>query len=270
MIDFASSFTQFILATFVPLYLGMFCILLVRAMHANVRYLSAFALGLLFWFFLDTLNDAIQLDVNEGYSYGFQHAALLFLFVVGFVSLALLAGLGITNRVDAKKTQQSLLVSILVAIGMGFHGIGEGLAFGGTSAGTSAVTVLDAIGGYGGGVAYLVHKLLEATIVMIVYVSLTADEGLGLRKQLSHLVALGLAFGLPSALGDIVGYYAPANVSYLYALGGGAALFVALLSIKSIFATSSRELTYGQWMRIASALLLGFLALYAAASLHAG
>lgn len=270
MIDFVFSFFQFVLATFVSLYLGMLCVLLAReVMHIDVRYLSAFALGLLFWFFLDTLNDGIQLDVNEGLSYGFQHIVLLSLFVTGFVFLAFVGGRLMSTRTAAEKSQRPLLVGILVAVGMGFHGIGEGLAFGGTSAGTSAVTILDAIGGYAGGAAYVLHKLLEATIVMIVYVSLTDDE-LGLGKKLSHLVILGLTFGLPSALGDVIGYFFAVDVSYLYAMGGGAALFVALLAVRPIFVEARSEFSYGQWVRVALALLFGFLALYAAASLHVG
>ena len=151
MIDFASSFTQFLLATFIPLYLGMFFVTLLKeTAHINVRNLSAFALGLLFWYFLDTLNDAIQLDVNEGLSYGFQHATLLLLFVIGFLSLALLGGRSISMKVGVKESGSPFLVGILVALGMAFHGIGEGLGFGGTVAGTSAITVLDAIGGYRG------------------------------------------------------------------------------------------------------------------------
>ena len=42
-------------------------------------------------------------------------------------------------------------------------------------------------------------------------------------------------FGLPSAAGDVSGYFVPVDSSYFYALGGGAALFVALLVVKSIF-----------------------------------
>jgi len=275
MIDFASSFTQFFTVTFISLFLGMLFILLLReTAHVSVRSLSAFAFGLLFWFFLDTLNDAIQLDVNEGYSYGFHHVALLFLFLVGFLSLALLSGHGVSTKVAAKEASTSssaYLVSILVALGMGFHGIGEGLEFGGTSAGTSAVTVLDAIGGFGGGIAYVFHKFLEATIVMTVYLALTADENVGLRKQLWRIVSLGLAFGLPSAVGDVVGYYVPVDSSYFYALGGGAALFVALMVVKPIFGgIQQREVTFSDWVRIVIALLLGFLALYFAASFHAG
>ena len=269
MIDFASSFTQFVLATFIPLYLGIiFVILLEETAHIGIRNLSAFALGLLFWFFLDTLNDAIQLGVNEGFEYGFQDAALLFLFVVGFHLLALPGGLGISKRAGVKQRAHPFFVGILAALGMGFHGIGEGLGFGGTSAGTSAMTILDAIGGYSGGVAYVLHKFLEATLVTIVYVSLTGEE-LGLREQLWRIVALGLAFGLPSAVGDLVGYYVPVDSSYFYALGGGAALFVALLVVRPIFGTDARgDITYSQWIRIVVALLVGFLALYAAASLH--
>lgn len=275
MIDFASSFTQFVLVTFISLYLGMLFILLIReTVHVSVCNLSAFALGLLFWFFLDTVNDAIQLDVNEGYSLSFHHAAVLLLFIIGFLSLALLSGRGVSTKVGAQNASPSssaaYLVVILVALGMGFHGIGEGLEFGGTSAGTSAVTVLGAIGGYSGGIAYAFHKFLEATIVMIVYVALAADE-VGLRKQLWRIVVLGLVFGLPSAVGDVFGYYVPIDSSYFYALGGGAALFVALLVVKPIFAGNRQGLlSFSEWIRIVVALLLGFLALYSAASFHAG
>lgn len=274
MIGFASSFAQFILATFMPLYLGMFSIILLRQVgRVRIHNLSAFAFGLLFWFFLDTLNDAIQLDVNEGYSFEFRHAALLLLFVVGFLSLALLSGFGVSKRVGAKDAPPSypLLVAFLVALGMGFHGIGEGLGFGGTSAGTSAISVLDAIGGYGGAIAYVLHKFLEASIVMIVFVAMARAEGFSFRKELLHIVILGLAFGIPSAVGEVVGYYVPVDSSYFFALGGGAALFVALQVVRPIFTGNGREeMTYSQWVRTVLALLLGFLSLYAAAAFHAG
>ena len=271
MIDFASSFAQFILATFIPLYSGMLFVILLRWLGVGVRSLSAFAFGLLFWFFLDTLNDAIQLGVNEGYSFGFQHTALLLLFVAGFLVLALLSGFTLLERAGTKHTQLSrpLLVALLVALGMGFHGVGEGLGFGATSAGTSASSVLDAIGGYGGGIAYVLHKFLEATIVMIVFIALTDNASALIRRRLSQIAIIGLAFGIPSVLGEVVGYYAPIDSSYFFALGGGAALFVALQVVRPIF-IGDREMTYSQWVKIVLALLIGFLSLYAAAAFHAG
>jgi hypothetical protein len=270
MIDFPTSFAEFVIATFVPLYVGMLLIAVLRwKLHVSTRYLSAFAIGLLFWFFLDTLNDAIQLGVNEGYSFGFEHTALLLLFLLGFLSLVLLSGIPMRRGTMGASQSTALTTGVLVALGMGFHGIGEGLEFGGTSAGTSALTVLDAIGGYGGGLAYVLHKFLEATIVMTVFACLLASERVDLRKQVSHIMILGLMFGVPSALGEIIGYYAPIDASYSYALGGGAALFVALLVVRSIWGDAWKGgLTYSEYVRMMLAVLVGFLCLYGAAMFH--
>lgn len=270
LIDFPTSFAEFVIATFAPLYLGMLLVAVLRwKLHFSSRYLSAFAVGLLFWFFLDTLNDAIQLGVNEGYSFGFEHAALLLLFVFGFLSLVLLSGFSMRRGAMGTSQSIALATGILVALGMGFHGIGEGLEFGGTSAGTSALTVLDAIGGYSGGVAYVLHKFLEATIVMTVFVCLLATERIDLRKQVWQILILGLMFGLPSALGEIVGYYAPIDASYSYALGGGAALFVAALAIRPIWGDAWKSgLTYSEYVKMMLTVLVGFLCLYGAAMFH--
>lgn len=268
MIDFPSSFAQFILATFIPVYLGMFFVILLREAGVGIRNLSAFAFGVLLWFFLDTLNDAIQLGVNEGYTFSFRHAGLLLLFVVGFLSLALLSGLGVSDKKAARvASSYPLLVAMLAALGMGFHGVAEGLGFGATVAGTPATSILDAVGGYGGGVSYVLHKFLEASIVLIIFLASSAD--VRYRKKLWEIVAVGLAFGIPSAAGDVVGYYVPVDASYFFALGAGAALFVALLVTKAIFG-GDREMNRLQWVKIALSLLLGFLSLYAAAAFHSG
>lgn len=269
LIDFGTSFGEFALATFFPLYLGMLSVIVLRQFgRVNIRYLSAFALGLLFWFFLDTLNSAIQLGVNEGYSFSFRHGALLLLFIFGFLSL--LVGVGLLRKEDASVSQPShpLFVALLIALGMVFHGIGEGLEFGALSSGTQALTILDAIGGYSGGVSYVLHKFLEATIVMIVFVALTSNEVVSLGK-LGDLALIGVAFGIPSAVGQVVGYYVPVDASYFFALGGGATLLVALLVIRSLFNNNSGgELDYSHWIGVVFSLMLGFLCLYAAALFH--
>ena len=93
MIEFGVSFIEFVLATFVPIYVGMFLLIaLSNVTRVDTRYLSAYALGLLFWFFFDTLNDAVQLDVNQGYSFDFNHIGLVTLFIIGFLLFTLLGG----------------------------------------------------------------------------------------------------------------------------------------------------------------------------------
>ncbi len=273
MIEFGVSFIEFVLPTFVPIYVGMFLLIaLSNVTRVDTRYLSAYALGLLFWFFFDTLNDAVQLDVNQGYSFDFNHIGLVTLFIIGFLLFTLLGGL-LSSKGESPSGKQEnsfpFLLAILVALGMGCHGVGEGIEFGGLSAGTQASNVLDAIGGTSGGVGYVLHKLLESTIVIVVFISLARANGFPFRKQLWQTVMVGFAFGILSAVGEVVGYFVPIDSSWFYALGAGAALFVVLQVIKPIFAANKDdEVTYSQWVKISIAMILGFLLLYAAALFH--
>ena len=271
MIEFGVFIVEFVLATFLPIYVGMFLLVaLSNATRVDTRDLSAYALGLMFWFFFDTLNDAAQLDVNQGYSFGLGQILLVLLFIFGFMLFTLLGGRLSSKIVNSGgKNSYSFLLTILVALGMGCHGIGEGIEFGGLAAGTQASSVLDAIGGIGGGIAYGLHKLLESTIVIVVFIALARADEVSFRKQLWQTVIVGLAFGMPSAIGEVAGYSVPINSSWFYALGAGAAFFVVLQVIRPIFALNKQdEITYAQWVRISVAMLLGFLLLYAAALFH--
>ena len=271
MIPFGVSFVEFALATFIPLYVGMLLIGAMRTAGFESRYLSAFALGLLLWFLLDTLNDATQLGVNNGYNFNLQHTGLLLMFIFGFLVIALPAGVGLLSKTTHQSGKTGrFLAALLVAIGMGFHGLAEGVQFGGLSAGTATTNVLDAIGGLGGGVAYLLHKLLEASLVMIVFIALVESERFSLRDEWKRVALLGLAFGIPSAIGDIVGYFVEVNSTYLFALGGGAALVVALLAVRPIWGQGWKgDLTYSRYLKMMLMVLLGFLCLYGAAMFHA-
>lgn len=271
MIPFYVSLVEFVLATFIPLYLGIILAGAVRTARVESRYLSAFALGLLFWFLLDTLNDAIQLGVNDGYDFNPQHAGLLLMFILGFLAIALPAGVGLSKRVNKIQLPAAgrFLTALLVAIGMGFHGIGEGVEFGGLSAGTTATTILDAIGGVGGGIAYVLHKLLEASLVMIVFIALVESDRFSFRVEWKRIALLGLAFGIPSVLADVVGYFVEVNSAYLFALGGGAALVVALLAVRPIWGDGWKgDMTYTKYVKMVLMVLIGFLCLYGAAMFH--
>jgi hypothetical protein len=273
MIEFSVSFIEFILATFIPIYVGMVCATLLQTkLRFDIRYLSAFALGLMFWFFFDTLNDAVQLDVNEGFSFSGSHVALFVIFVFGFLVIALPSTYYISRSTDVNPGYLAAFIgAIIVAVGMGFHGVGEGLEFGGLSAGTEAATVLDAIGGMSGGVSYVIHKFLEAIIVTAIFLGIWLSERSSPKGLFSKIAVLGFAFGLPSAIGEVIGYFAEVNAAYFFALGGGAALAVGLLIALPMFRSAEPPgLKYGQWLWTMVAVLLGFICLYGAALFHSG
>ena len=269
MIEFTESFIEFALATLVPIYAGMIAvILLVSVTHIKTRYLSAFALGLLLWFLFDTMNDAVQLGVNEGYIFDFHQTLLVLLFVAGFFLLTLSRGTIVTNYTKAENSVLPPLVALMVALGMGIHGFGEGLEFGALAAGTPAVNVLDAIGGVGGGVSYFLHKLLESIIVVAVFVA-APRTSISIDKQVRQTAIIGLIFAIPSMIGEAVAYYIPMNTTYFFAMGAGAAVSVALEVIRPIFGEGGNEdVSFSQWLGISFSVLLGFFFLYGAALFH--
>jgi len=69
MLGFAESFVPWTASTLIPAFVGLLLIVLV-GMKLQTRYVAAFAFGILFWFFVDTITGAASLDVNSGFSGG--------------------------------------------------------------------------------------------------------------------------------------------------------------------------------------------------------
>src|SRR2546428_12664971 len=84
MLGFAESFLPWTASTLIPAFLGFLIIVLV-GMKLLARYVAAFAFGILFWFFVDTITGAASLDVNSGFSGGVGQLARVGLFVIGLL-----------------------------------------------------------------------------------------------------------------------------------------------------------------------------------------
>jgi len=113
------------------------------------------------------------------------------------------------------------------------------------------------------------HKLLESTIVIVVFLAAARAQNMSIRKQVRQAVVIGLIFGIPSVIGEAVAYYMPIDATYFFAMGAGAALSVALYVIRPIFRESGDKTTiYSRWVGISLSILLGFFLLYGAALFH--
>src|SRR5713101_2144272 len=84
MIGFAESILTWAASTLVPAFAGLLVITLVGK-KIPVRYVVAFAFGILFWFFVDTISGSAVLDVNSGFTGGLAQAGVLVLFLVGVI-----------------------------------------------------------------------------------------------------------------------------------------------------------------------------------------
>lgn len=270
MVDVATAVAVGIAATFVPLFAGLAAptFLAKLSVRSAAIWLAAFAVGIMFWFFVDVMNDASQLDVIQGFGNGlgdYTHLVLALMFALG---LGFLFGveqryLGSrsksTNTQGVQAPQTGLTVASIVfpvaalaALGIGFHAFGEGMDIGSKIPG--AADIIGAIGGYYPGIAYVLHKFLEGFVVGVFAFLASATS---VRK----IAVLGALSGIPTVIGFFVGLPNVLDSSYFFALGAAAAVYVVFKLIPVI----------SQSARLYAAIivvLLGFYAMYFAGLLH--
>ena len=123
MLGFAETFGGTIASFIIPAAAGL-AIISIAARFIKAKYLAAFAIGLYFWFFSDTIGDANLLGANEGFSGGVFHVALWACFGVGLILMLTL------DREMFSPGPEGMgfgfAIPVLVAIAVGIHGFGEG------------------------------------------------------------------------------------------------------------------------------------------------
>ena len=268
MLGFAESFLPWTASTLIPAFVGLLLIVLV-GMKLQARYVAAFAFGILFWFFVDTITGAASLDVNSGFSGGVGQLAIVGLFVIGLLSFFSFDGNRNIFSPDLAIGKYGLAIPVLVAVALGIHGLGEGAAFGGTAALTTSTSLLDTFGGISGGVAYVLHKALEPMIIGACYCAYSIQHSNNTTGKLRDLAVLSTIFTIPSLIGAASGYYLTYDSSYFYALGTGTAIYAAVRLFGPMFDNSNRT-SSKESITMAVLIALGLLTIYFAALFHSG
>jgi len=197
----------------IPVLLGMLVLpALRRASGTTVRVLLAVTVGLLAFLAIDAVVEGIELAGGSSGAFG---GASLVLLGAGAAFLAL-TGVDrfLRARDDGPATGAAL--ALMIAIGIGLHNLGEGLAI---------------------GAAYAVGELALGTALVVGFAVHNTTEGLAVvaplvdaRPSLWRLVGLGLLAGAPAVLGTLVGATADnAELSaLLLGVGAGAVAQVVL------------------------------------------
>jgi hypothetical protein len=268
MLGFADSFLPWTVATLIPAFVGIL-IILFAGNFLKARYLASFAIGIFLWFFVDSIRGAASFDVNSGLSGGSGQVALSALFAIG-----LLVFFSLDRNRDLLSPQLAigkygLAIPWLVAAAVGIHGLGEGAAFGGTAALTSSSSLLGAFGGYSGGVAYVLHKALEPTMIGACYCVYANEHAKSAASRLRDILLLSLTFVIPSLLGAATGYFLTYDSSYFYALGTGTSIY-ALIRLAGPLFDNTQPGSSRDPIRIALLIAIGLLVIYFAALFHSG
>jgi len=253
-IDLATVAIASAAATFIPAYVGMYS-MTAAGSRRGVGYAASFAVGVLLWSFSDVLGDSSYLGVNSGFGGGPNHASLIALFVLGFFALIALDRSGFVGGGEGRLA----IIPFVVALGWGFHSLGEGLDIG-SAALTAEGSIVDLVGGYMPGLSYVFHKLLEGSTIGAAYIAYSHGRGR------ATIPLLGLIFGIPTLIGNLLGYFTGLASTYFFALGSGASVYILLRLVQPVYSAGDGSARY--FARCMLLVALGFLALYGAALFH--
>ncbi len=202
----------------IPVAIGMLWLPWVRGVDARwMRFLLAFTIGLLAFLGVDALLEGTDLADSGPGSFG--GAALVWLGAAGaYLALVAVDGWLRSRRerlADGESGGDGLglgyRAAFLVALGIGLHNLGEGLAIGSAYA----------IGSLALGAALVVGFALHNTTEGLAIVAPVAREG---RARLDKLLLLGVLAGAPAVLGAWIGASAfhPSLAALMFGIGAGA------------------------------------------------
>lgn len=229
----------------IPVLLGILWFPALRQLgRRTMTFLMAATAGLLIFLGLDTLVEALEFAAAVPSS--FQGIGLI---GIGAVSTFLLLD-AISKRqteVTGNETQRRLAIAFMIAIGIGFHNLGEGLAI---------------------GAAYSIGEIALGTFLVVGFIIQNITEGLGIiapvlrdRPGIGRLALMGLIGGAPAIIGAWIGGYTPSPfLAVLFlAIGTGAIFQVVYEIAKLIQKDTMRE---SMPMTVFSGVLTGMLLLW--------
>ena len=200
-----------VLVGVLPVALGLLWLPALR--HAGPAWLSAFmafTAGLLSFLGVEALAESFQLQAALPSALGGTGLVLL------GVSLSFLGMTALAGRLTGGSAATGLALALLVAIGIGLHNLGEGLAI---------------------GASFALGELQLGTFLIVGFMIHNVTEGLGIatpvaktRVTILTLVGLALVAGAPTILGTWIGGYTSSDVlgALFFAIAAGAAFQVVV------------------------------------------
>jgi zinc transporter ZupT len=229
----------------IPVFLGIFWFPALRQLGRRwMVFLMAITAGLLVFLGLDTLVEALE-NAAEAPS-PFQGIGLI---GIGAVATFLLLDALSRKQVNAggDESAQRLSLAYMIALGIGIHNLGEGLAI---------------------GAAYNVGEIALGAFLVVGFIIQNITEGLGIiapvlrdRPGIRPLIWMGLIGGAPAILGAWIGGFAPSpTLAVLFLAIGTGAIFEVVYEIAKLIQKDVQKQPMP--MTIFSGVLAGMLLLW--------
>lgn len=233
----------------IPVGLGLLWYPLLRGMgRRGLNLVLALTVGLLVFLFFDTLLEALEIAATLPGAVSGQPLVWM---------LTILTVLGLLAISQRQGTPSRFVVATLIAIGIGLHNLGEGLAIGAAlAAGEAALGTFLVLG-------FTLHNITEGVGIA----APVAKE----RTAWWKLALLGLVAGAPAILGTWMGgfAYSPFWTAVFLAIGAGAILQVVYTVGEMLISDARRHHEpIANWVTVGG-LALGIAIMYGTALLVA-
>jgi len=215
----------------IPIFLGIFWLPALRDLGRRwMLFLMAVTAGLLLFLGFDTIAEAFEQAAEVPGV--FQGIGLI---GIGVVATFLILDMISKRQVETGRDEASkrLSLAFMIALGIGIHNLGEGLAI---------------------GAAYSIGEIALGQFLVVGFIIQNITEGLGIiapilrdRPSIRNLALMGLVGGAPAILGAWIGGFFPSpTMAVLFLAIGAGAIFQVVYEIsKMIQRDQAKEPMYG-------------------------
>lgn len=226
-----------------PVAIGLLWLPFLKRLEVKwIHFMLALTAGLLIVLGVDAIEEALEAAAGVGSAYQGTIVVLM-----GFVGTLLLLQTVARRPLGSEGPAARQTVAYLVALGIGLHNMGEGLAIGAAySLGEMALGAFLIVG-------FMIHNTTEGLAI----VSPIARD----RPRIPTLVALGLVAGIPTILGAWLGglAYSPLYAALFLGVGAGAIAQV-LVALYRMVARQSHDAVWSPLT--AGGLVAGLVVMY--------
>ena len=231
----------------IPVMIGLLWFPFIKKISkSKYHFFLALTAGLLLFLGIDSVEEA--LEVSEENLAGSFNGALLIATVIVLSFLGLYySGEKLVKRAESSKIAKPVAIGLMIAIGIGLHNFGEGLAIGAAvGLGSIAFSTFLIVG-------FALHNTTEG-------IAIAAPMSRG-KLMIGKLAAMGVIAGAPAIFGAWVGgfVYSPFTSVIFLSIGAGAIFQVIIIILRWIREEGDKNLSSAA---VASGLAAGMLIMY--------